>query len=438
MRKGRSHFDSPIPTSVDSDGLRPIALSRLLEQNRQAEQTRIAVPTLQNDTGLVHVRPIDRIRWRVMPRWRERAVAVRLRVWAALSIALITAGWPVLATAQTAGAMAIRAITVSPSGTSGSTVVVTIEGTATLPLPTAGVSGEPPRIFFDFPGVTLKAPAVTESTDPRIRRIRAAINSVRPLVTRVVIDLVALQPYRVQSEAGRISVVVGEAGNELARGIPPVPSLQEPASPAPASREPVRSQPAEGMPAVMSVPREPAPSPAAPPVTAPPRPAPTEAPVRALPPAAEHSPVKPPARAPSAVPARAAPALSASLPPGKDLERYRRQISPALDRLRLQAPLLTSLDAAEDQTVDRVQLAVEEFERLKQELSGIKPPDSLRPQHDMLLQSTILALIATRLRLEGFRTLDPATLRNAASAAAGATLLLDRVCADLSCPDARR
>jgi hypothetical protein len=120
------------------------------------------------------------------------------------------------------------------------------------------------------------------------------------------------------------------------------------------------------------------------------------------------------------------------------LERYRRQISPALDRLRLQEPLLTSLDVAEDQTVDRVQLAVEEFERLKQELSGIKPPDSLRPQHDMLLQSTILALIATRLRLEGFRTLDPATLRNAASAAAGATLLLDRVCADLGCPDSGR
>ena len=56
--------------------------------------------------------------------------------------------------------------------------------------------------------------------------------------------------------------------------------------------------------------------------------------------------------------------------------------------------------------MDRVQLAVEEFERLKQELAGIKPPDSLRPQHDMLQQSTILALMATRLRLEGFRTLD--------------------------------
>ena len=88
--------------------------------------------------------------------------------------------------------------------------------------------------------------------------------------------------------------------------------------------------------------------------------------------------------------------------------------------------------------MDRVQLAVEEFERLRQELLGIKPPDSLRPQHDMLIQSTVLALMATRLRLEAFRTSDPATLRTAASAAAGATLLLDRVCADLGCPDSGR
>jgi hypothetical protein len=120
------------------------------------------------------------------------------------------------------------------------------------------------------------------------------------------------------------------------------------------------------------------------------------------------------------------------------LERYRRQISPALVRLRLQEPFLASLDVAEDQTVDRVQLAVEEFERLRVELAGTKPPDSLRSQHDMLIQSTTLALMATRLRLEAFRTSDPATLRNAASAAAGATLLLDRACADLGCPDSGR
>ena len=84
--------------------------------------------------------------------------------------------------------------------------------------------------------------------------------------------------------------------------------------------------------------------------------------------------------------------------------------------------------------MDRVQLAAEEFERLRQELIGIKSPESLRSQHDMLFQSTTLALMAMRLTLEAVRTSDPATLRNAASAAAGATLLLNRACADLGRP----
>ena len=187
MTKKLSRFDTPALSSVDSDRLRPIALSRLLEQNRQAEPPRITAATLQSDTGLVPVRPsIDRLPWRVIAaRLRARAAAARLGVWGVLSIVVITSGWPAAATAQTAGAIAIRAITMSTSGPRGSTVIVTIEGTSTLPLPTSGAADDPPRIFFDFPGVTLRAPAVIASTDPRIRRIRSAVNSVRPLVTRV-------------------------------------------------------------------------------------------------------------------------------------------------------------------------------------------------------------------------------------------------------------
>ena len=108
-----------------------------------------------------------------------------------------------------------------------------------------------------------------------------------------------------------------------------------------------------------------------------------------------------------------------------------------MDRLRLQQPLLISLEGSEPQTADRVQLAAEEFDRLRQDLNAIKAPESLRSQHDMLFQSTTLALMAMRLTLQAVRTSDPATLRNAASAAAGATLLLDRACADLGCPDVK-
>ena len=60
--------------------------------------------------------------------------------------------------AQAGGTAAIRRIAIA---TRGSAVVVTIEGSGNLPLPTAGFADEPPRLFFDFPGVTLAAPRVT-------------------------------------------------------------------------------------------------------------------------------------------------------------------------------------------------------------------------------------------------------------------------------------
>ena len=330
---------------------------------------------------------------------------------------MLSAG-AVRAEGQAAPSIAIRAITMTPGQPE---LVVTIEATGKLPVPSSGVVDGPPRIFFDFPGVALRAPTVTASTDPRVLRVRAAVHSVKPLVTRVVIDLVALQPYSLQPGPARVRVIVGGAAGQFSKGIPPVPSLPDPRPPAPvvtpssAVREPM--PPAIGPPTT--------------PVSATPVPEPAVAPVPPIP-------ERPPARSSSptsAPPRTSSPPPSLPPPPAKDVERYRRQIAPALDRLRLQEPLLASLDNAESQTMDRVQLAVEEFERLRVELAGTRPPDSLRSQHDMLIQSTTLALMATRLRLEAFRTSDPGTLRNAASAAAGATLLLDRVCADLGCPE---
>ena len=320
--------------------------------------------------------------------------------------------------AQAGGTTAIRRIAIE---TRGPAVVVTIEGSGNLPLPTAGFADEPPRIFFDFPGVALSAPRMTSSPDPRIRRVRAAVYSAAPLVTRVVLDLVAAEAYRVEQATGRITVIL--EGAVATAAIPPVPPLPErpPTPPAPGaareSREPM--------------------NPAAPPIVPPlPSPAPSPSPAAATaPPPVGNLPAKPKTPPPAA--SRSVPGEASSALPARDLDRYKRQVAPTLDRLRLQQPLLVSLEGSEPQTVDRVQLAAEEFERLRQELTGIKSPDSLRSQHDMLFQSTTLALMAMRLTLEAVRTSDPATLRNAASAAAGASLLLDRACADLGCPDPR-
>jgi len=364
---------------------------------------------------------LDRLPVRATAPRHACARFVRALCAGAACVAVTSGVWTRPAQAQPATPTAIRAIAVT---TSGQNVVVTIEATGGLPLPTSGVADGPPRVFFDFAGVGLKAPAVTSSPDARIRRVRAAVHTARPLVTRVVLDLVAHQPYRLDHAPGRVRVVVGTP-NQVSGAIAPVPPLPEPPASPPVPREVIRPPVTAPAPNPPPVPRE---APTVPPTArSSPGTVPPSSPPRSDPPAAVVPPPPPPRQSPAPSPA-----------PPKDVERYRRQISPALDRLRLQEPLLTSLDIAEDQTMDRVQLAVEEFERLRQELLGIKPPDSLRPQHDMLIQSTVLALMATRLRLEAFRTSDTATLRNAASAAAGATLLLDRVCADLGCPDSGR
>ena len=290
------------------------------------------------------------------------------------------------------------------------TVTVSIDIAGGGIAPEAGFVDGPPRVFLDFPGVALQTAAVTASRDSRIRKIRAAVHSTRPLVTRVVIDLAAPLPFRITTSAGRVSVVLGQPGSQ---GVGPIGLVSELPAAVPAS----------------------APFPPAPTAPPAPAPAPATAAVPAAPAESPPSPKRSPAAAPAARPASSAPRPST---PAKDSERYLRQVSPALDRLRLQQPILNALDTAEPQDPERIQMAIDEFERLRQELSGMKPAESMRAQHDMLVQSTILALMATRLRLEAFRTSDAATLRNAASAAAGATLLLDRACADLGCPDANR
>ena len=326
-----------------------------------------------------------------------------------------------------AKATAIRAISMVPSGTA---VVVTIEATGPLPLPSSGRADDPPRVFFDFPGVRLSAPAVTHGNDPRISRIRAAVHGVTPLVTRVVLEFARSQPFRLERNGNKVMVIVGEPNGKTETAVSPVPTLPEPPAAVQPPARPVTSEPAAAVPAM--TPREPAVPPPAPPSMG----APPVAPAAPLPPPTDKVSDKTPPRVPTTGRA-SAPAAGPALP-AKDLEKYRRQVSPALDRLRLQQPMLRSLDVSEAQTIDRVHLAEAEFERLREELVGIKPPDTLRSQHDMVFQAATLALMATQLRIEAFRTSDPATLRNAASAAAGATLLLDRACAELGCPDSGR
>ena len=83
---------------------------------------------------------------------------------------------------------------------------------------------------------------------------------------------------------------------------------------------------------------------------------------------------------------------------------------------------------------DRLQLALNELDRIQKELAAIEPPASVRNQHDLFVQAARLGFMALTLRMEAAKSPDPSAARNAAAAAAGAVLTLDRACADIGCP----
>jgi hypothetical protein len=347
--------------------------------------------------------------------------------------------------AQTA-ATAVRAIA---SGVVGSEAVITIEATGPLPAPTIGTLDGPPRIFLDFAGVGARTSGLPRTADRRILRVRVAVNSVTPLVTRVVIDLAAQQPHRIEQATGRVLIFVGATTQEpvAPSAVPFVPQRAPAAAASPRHaprgvmaapfKPPVAAPPPSAVP-----PSEAASTTSAPPEIAPVPPLPE--PVAATPATATPPPDAAPTRAAPPIPDSTSPGASSGRgpyrppvppPPAKDVERYRTQIGSVLRRLRMQQPLLESMESLEEQVPARMQTAMEEFENLRQELSAVKPPESLRTQHDLLMQTTRLGTTAARLRYESTKSSDRAVVRNAASAAAGAILMLDRACADLGCPN---
>lgn len=324
-----------------------------------------------------------------------------------LTIALALALTATTLTAQTPRPVALRGVAVSSRG---SDVVVTISGLGALPRPSVGVLQNPPRVYLDFPDVAIgRVPRAIASTDAPVVRVRVGAHTAPP-ATRVVIDLATPHPHRLEMEAGSVRVIVERA---VAASMPANAS----ASPSPEPVKVFSPPPPVGLTGTWSdIPRVPA-------LTTPP------SETRATPEAAKPAttPTSPP------VPATTYAALGPPPPPA-DLERYRKFAWGALDRMRLQQPLLMSLDAGEPQNADRIQMAVAEFERLRQDLAAIKPPETLAIYHSMLVQSSTLGLMAFTLRFDAFRTGDENTTRNAASAAAGAILLLDRACGVLKCP----
>ena len=293
-------------------------------------------------------------------------------------------------------------------------VILSADGA--LPAPKVGVLTDPPRIYLDFGNVGAATEGMRVEGSALVRGVRVAVNQSEPLVTRVVIDLSKPAPHRIEAgrrESGQLTVLVGipvaaadtpkpQAGaRDVAGGVPPAPG-----------------PPPTDVPEIPVQARKAAIAPAGPP------PAPEALPPETQPNAAAARAARSPgfARAAGGTAARA---------PAKDVAQYLHAASPLLDRLERLRPVLVSLDALAIVPDERLKPAVEEFGLIRTALASLVPPRSLTATHELLRDACILGAASATARGDPGVPDDSTRAWNAAAAAAGAMMLLDRARADL-------
>ncbi len=110
---------------------------------------------------------------------------------------------------------------IKSSKTPGATTVTLVGNGHLTPMGVTESKDRPRRLVIDFPNVTSKAPTQTAIDSPFVSRVRVAVNSHQPLVTRVVMEIAGSTSYHVErsGEAGRDLAVVFEQakpGNTVA------------------------------------------------------------------------------------------------------------------------------------------------------------------------------------------------------------------------------
>ena len=122
----------------------------------------------------------------------------------------------------------------------------------------------------------------------------------------------------------------------------------------------------------------------------------------------------------------AAPDSDAPIPTARrrdDTRKFFDRISPLVDRLEALRPVLTSIDRRTALPADALGAALSEVAGVREELRRIHPPKNGVAAHDLLISGC--GLTATALSLTR-KSGDGAVSWEAASAAAGALILLDR------------
>jgi hypothetical protein len=138
----------------------------------------------------------------------------------------------------------------------------------------------------------------------------------------------------------------------------------------------------------------------------------------------------PPAPAPPSRPVPGSPAAPHRQATATDA--YVAQVSVALRRLQALRPALASIDRRSEESEGDLTVAAAEFDAVARLLAAIRAPASRETTHGLLLGACDLGARASRMRQDSMRTGDSASGWNAASAAAGALLMLDRASIDLT------
>lgn len=331
-------------------------------------------------------------------------------------VVMLTGLTPARAAEQSTGSV-VRAIQIAEDG---GITRVTIEADGPLPLPRSASLKDPPRIYFDLEGVT---DTISETTVAQrggvVSRVRVALRTASPKVTRVVLDLTRLESYRVDTDerqAGRIRVIVGSESaigpGPATRGaaLPPAAPVPANSSSPPVAPARIAGMPAPPVPAANSTPAK---------VEGSGTTAPTPSPAIARP---------SPTRSPVLSPQEPRPPL-----PVQEVAVYRKRIYGELARMEAQRALVARIDAGENVGSNALALAAQEFTDLRRNLEAVKPSVVVAVTHDLLMTSCTFGAMASRLGIDAAQFGNPETRRRAQSAAAGSLMLFDRACSDLGC-----
>jgi hypothetical protein len=112
-------------------------------------------------------------------------------------------------------------------------------------------------------------------------------------------------------------------------------------------------------------------------------------------------------------------------------EAYLPRVSKVLSRLTALRAVIDPGEGGPAAADESGHVAADELDTLGRTLSAMRVPGSVATTHDLLMRSCALGSRAIRLRQEASATKDAAVARNAASAAVGALMLLDRASRDL-------